>query len=326
MVLLFFSFIIGGLGAWLVMKFGPAIGINDIPNKRSSHTHSVPKGGGIGILIVFIVYSFFLRLPVNFWMPCLIISLISFYGDWHEISPVIRLFIQFGCSLIFLFGCYFSNTPLLTAGMLSIPFSFFLTATANFYNFMDGIDGIAGIAGITGFSLLAFYSWLLGNFEIYRLLCMNIALSCLGFLFFNLPRAKVFMGDVGSILLGFIFACLVIVLAENFVDFLIMTGFLFPFYFDELMTMIVRLNKGESLFKPHRRHIYQQLANEMAIAHWQVSFLYGAIQLFIGLTLIIMKPKGIYFILLAYLVYGVVFTLIAIFIQKKVFLNESKNL
>ncbi len=265
------------------------------------------------------MYSFFLSLPVSFWMPCLIISLMSLWGDRHEISPAIRLFIQFGCSLFFLMGFYFLDVPLITTVFLTIPLLFFLTGTANFYNFMDGIDGIAGITGVVGFSLLALYSWFLGNFEIYGLLCVSIALSCLGFLFFNLPRAKVFMGDVGSILLGFVFSCLVILSAENPLDFFIMAGFLFLFYFDELITMLVRLHKGESLLKPHRRHIYQLLANEMKILHWQVSFAYGAVQLIIGLTLIMLKAKGLYFILLVYLIYGIVFILISIFIHKKVY-------
>jgi len=184
---------------------------------------------------------------------------------------------------------------------------------------MDGIDGIAGISGVAGFSLLTLYSWSLGNFEIYGLLCLNIALSCLGFLFFNFPRAKVFMGDVGSILLGFVFSCLVVLLSENFLDFFIMAGFLLPFYFDELITMLVRLNKGESLLKPHRRHIYQLLANEMRISHWKVSSVYGAIQLIIGFTLIMLKPKGLYFVLSTYLICGFIFTLISIFISKKVY-------
>lgn len=318
MSLLLLSFMTGGLGAWLVMKYGPKIGINDIPNKRSSHAGIVPKGGGIGILTAFIIYTVFLNLPLTFWMPCLIISLTSLWGDRNEIPPAVRLFIQFGCSLFFLMGVCFPDKPLLASGLLSVPLSFFLAGTANFYNFMDGIDGIAGITGVAGFSLLALYSSFSGNFQIYGWLCVSIALSCVGFLLFNLPRAKVFMGDVGSILLGFVFSCLVIVLSENILDFLIMAGFLFPFYFDELITIIVRLNKGESLLKPHRRHIYQLLANEMGISHWKISLAYGTIQMIIGSTLILLKPKGFSFILLSYLIYGAVFTLISIFINKKV--------
>lgn len=208
--------------------------------------------------------------------------------------------------------------PLITACLLSIPLSLFLTGTANFFNFMDGIDGIAGIAGAAGFSLLALHSWVMGSFEMYGLLCISIALSCTGFLLFNLPRAKVFMGDVGSILLGFLFSGFVVLLSGTFFDFIVIAGFLFPFYFDELTTMLVRLKDGQSLLKPHRRHVYQLLANEMEIPHWKISFAYGAVQLIIGGTLILLRPKGLYFILLSYLIYGAAFTLISILIRKKV--------
>lgn len=311
------GFMAGGLGAWLALKYNTKIGVNDIPNKRSSHSNIVPKGGGIGILTAFIICSFYLDLSISFWMPCLIISLISFWGDRHEVLPEIRLCIHFACSLFFLMEFYFVNTPLLKASLLSIPLLFFLTGTANFYNFMDGIDGIAGTTGVVGFSLLSLYSWLLGAFSIYGLLSASIALSCIGFLFFNLPKAKVFMGDVGSILLGFLFSCLVFLLSKNILDFSIMVGFLFPFYFDELVTIVVRLNKGESLLKPHRKHIYQLLANEMKIPHWQISLVYGGIQMIIGCTLIMLKQKGLNYILLSYMFYGSIFTLISIFIHRK---------
>jgi len=309
----------GGLGAWLVMKYGSKIGINDIPNERSSHKIIVPKGGGIGILIAFIGCSFFLNLSANFWIPCCVISLMSLWGDRYEIPPAIRLFIHFGCSWFFLLGFCFLNKPLLPSGLLSIPLSFFLAGTANFYNFMDGIDGIAGIAGIIGFLLLALYSWLFGNFEIYGMLCIGIALSCFGFLFFNLTREKkVFMGDVGSILLGFVFSCIVLILSENFLDFLIMAGFLFPFYFDELFTMVIRLRCGDALVKPHRKHIYQVLANELSVSHWKIALSYGIIQLCIGFTAIHGRSLGLVYLISLYMIYCFIFVRISIKIHKRV--------
>jgi len=77
----------------------------------------------------------------------------------------------------------------------------FVVGTANFYNFMDGINGIAGITGIVGFGLIAFYTSNSGYSTILSTLAICMSLSCVGFLPFNVPKAKVFMGDVGSILL-----------------------------------------------------------------------------------------------------------------------------
>src|SRR3972149_8133386 len=89
----------------------------------------------------------------------------------------------------------------------------FITGTANLYNFMDGINGIAGFTGVIGFGLIAYFSYYILND--YNLLLMSLILTavCIGFLPFNFPKAKVFMGDVGSIFLGFVFASFVVKLS-----------------------------------------------------------------------------------------------------------------
>ena len=93
-----------------------------------------------------------------------------------------------------------------------------------------------------------------------------------------MPKARVFMGDVGSVMLGFVYAGLVVGLSYSLNDFMVLCAFLFPFYADELTTLYVRI-KGERhsrlmdrLMKPHRRHLYQLLANEMGVAHCIAGF------------------------------------------------------
>jgi Fuc2NAc and GlcNAc transferase len=117
---------------------------------------------------------------------------------------------------------------------------------------MDGINGIAGITGIVAFGLLAYYASFSGLKAPLDILAICILLACAGFLPFNMPRARVFMGDVGSILLGFVFAGMVVYLSKSVMDFICLSAFLFPFYADELTTMIVRLKNGENLTKPRR--------------------------------------------------------------------------
>jgi UDP-N-acetylmuramyl pentapeptide phosphotransferase/UDP-N-acetylglucosamine-1-phosphate transferase len=134
-----------------------------------------------------------------------------------------------------------------------------------------------------------------------------ITLSCLGFLPFNFPNAKVFMGDVGSILLGFVFACMVVLLSNSFLDFVCFAGFLFPFYADEFVTMAVRLKDGENLLKPHRRHFYQILVNEMGIDHWKVSVGYGILQLIVGLSILFVRPFGSVIVLILLVIFFSVF-------------------
>lgn len=134
--------------------------------------------------------------------------------------------------------------------------------------------------------LLAVFNILTGGDSRFSILSICIALSCLGFLPFNFPKAKVFMGDVGSIMLGFVFASIVVMASKSFLDFVCLAGFLFPFYADEFVTMAVRIKDGENLLKAHRRHFYQLLANEISIDHWKVSVGYSILQIVVGLSLL----------------------------------------
>lgn len=311
------SFSISALGAGIVIKYAQPLGVVDIANSRSSHTGAIPKGGGIGILFSVIMVGIILQVSVFLLMPTIAISILSLWGgDKQFLSAKKRLVLQFLCSIVFLIYYFLSKQQ--------VPYSFFIPAiifivgTSNFYNFMDGIDGIAGISGAIAFGLLSFYINLQESSDYYGDLCISISFACLGFLCFNFPRAKVFLGDIGSIQLGFLFSVIVICVAENVLDFLVMTGFLFMFYFDELFTMVNRLRSGESLITAHRKHIYQVLANELGFCHWKISMAYGFLQIIIGFSFMFLKAKGIPFIIGTYLIYSVIFAFISISIHKKV--------
>jgi len=194
----------------------------------------------------------------------------------------------------------------------------FIVGTANFYNFMDGINGIAAITGIVVFGLFAIYMTFASIDRPFIQLSICIALSCLGFLPFNMPSAKVFMGDVGSILLGFVFAGMVVIISKGFLDFICLASFLFPFYADELTTMVVRIKDRENLLHPHRRHLYQLLANEKEIDHWKVSIGYGVFQLLVGISVIALKLYGIIVILTILALYFLAFSLVSYNVRKNV--------
>jgi len=105
------------------------------------------------------------------------------------------------------------------------------------------------------------------------------------------------MGDVGSILLGFVFAGIVVSISKTFLDFITHAAFLFPFYADELTTMMIRIRDGERLSQAHRRHLYQLLANERGIAHWKVSAGYWIFQLFVGMNVLMLRSFGVFVVL-----------------------------
>jgi Fuc2NAc and GlcNAc transferase len=189
---------LGGAGAWLISRWGKKFSLLDHPNDRSSHDTVVPKGGGIGILAAFLFCSIVLDAPKNFWIPTGFLAIFSFWGDRSEISPKIRLVIQFiAAAVVVLGGVLWGKQSSMVTYLLIIPVAFFVVATANYYNFMDGINGIAGVTGVVGFGLIALFGVLSGANESFLILAGCMGFACLGFLRFNMPKARVFMGDVG---------------------------------------------------------------------------------------------------------------------------------
>jgi Fuc2NAc and GlcNAc transferase len=324
MIVVLSGFLLGVAGSWLMMRHGKQLGIMDIPNGRSSHSKSIPKGAGLGILAALLISSLMLKIPWFVWFPAAVISLASFWGADKYILPVYkRLMIHFGCALFFLIFFWASKQAIMGPYVVWLPALVFIVGTANFFNFMDGIDNISGIIGSMAFFLMAFYARISGLESVYADLSLVIAFSCLGFLCSNIPKARVFLGDVGSILLGFLFACLVIVLSENVLDFLVMSGFLAVFYMDALFTMVVRIRQRDSLIKPHRKHVYQVLANEAGINHFKISLGYGLVQLVIGVSAISIQSKGVVFLLGTYLFYGLIFVVFSFFVRRKFCSNEN---
>lgn len=290
---------LGTVGAWFMSRYAYRFGLLDIPNDRSSHSLPTPRGGGIGILAAFIVSSLWLKLSLFIWLPAALLALVSFFDDRLDLSPRTRLIFQFGAA--FIVAGYalalpesfsIQNPSFIIQNLLLILCSIVIVGTANFYNFMDGINGIAGITGVVAFALTGFFAHLSGHASVAILsLCMSAA--CIGFLPLNVPKARVFMGDVGSVLLGFVFAAIVVLLSGSVADYLIMAGFLSTFYADTLTTLYVRKRDGERLSQAHRRHLYQLLANQKGFSHWQVSTAYGIIQLLIGLLLLSVHRFGL---------------------------------
>lgn len=313
---LVFAFALGLTGAWVVARWGAQWGIIDKPNQRSSHRNSTPKGGGIGILAAFVLFAMLNAVPLFFWLPAAGLSLLSLYGDRRELSARLRLVAQIvACGIVVanVFPGDLISPGHLAAAILGL---LFMVATTNFYNFMDGIDGIAGLSGIIAFGFLAFYLGREGGSNAFLHLSLVISASCLGFLPFNLPNARVFMGDGGSILLGFVFAGSILCFDGTLLDFLVMTSFLFPFYADELTTMVVRIRLGENLTQAHRRHLYQLLANEMGWRHWKVTLLYAALQFFLGASVLGAKKGGVGFVIFLLMVYGVLFVGVTFRVRK----------
>ena len=251
----------------------------DLPGRRSSHTTPTPSAGGLGIVL-----TFFLLLSAGALAgrvtPELFLALIGAGGlvagvgllDDHRPLPAgIRLACHFaaaGWALLWL-------APLPSATVLGIPllagWPGFVIAlvglvwTLNLYNFMDGIDGLAGLQAISvslGMLLLAYLAGANGAWVVTTLLVMA---ASAGFLFWNIPKARIFMGDVGSGFLGLVMGILALSAAQQAPEFLwawlILMG---VFVVDATVTLARRLIGGEKIFQAHRTHAYQRLAR-----HWR---------------------------------------------------------
>jgi len=317
-ILYLISLMLGGTGGWIISKWGNRLSLMDHPNERSSHNTVTPKGGGIGILAAFLFCSLYTKIFYWFWGPAAGVSVLGLFTDRFEISPKYRLIIQFIAGIITIIGIGRLSLSGIDEIMLIVFFTFYIVGTGNYYNFMDGINGIAGITGIVGFGLIGFYAFYLKIDSSFVILAISISIACLGFLPFNMPKARVFMGDVGSILLGFIFAGMVVFLSKSFLDFVCLSSFLFPFYADELTTMMIRIRDGERLSQPHRRHLYQLLANEYSIQHWKVSFGYGLLQFVVGISVLSLKRMGSIAVISSLILYFCAFTISSFILRNKV--------
>jgi UDP-N-acetylmuramyl pentapeptide phosphotransferase/UDP-N-acetylglucosamine-1-phosphate transferase len=317
----FLSIFLGAGGAFAASQFADRLGLIDCPNERSSHCTPTPKGGGIGIFAALLLSATTAGLPMTFWLPIFAISVLGFWGDRKNLSPKLRLYSQLFLIALLVIGTGPSPSNPFWFFLWVLFWTVFIVGTANFYNFMDGINGIAAITGVVGFGLLAAYIYMQDGQSLLFTIAICISLACLGFLPLNFPKAKVFMGDIGSILLGSVFVSLIFLTSKTFLDYLCMASFLFPFYADALTTMVVRLIDGESLIQPHRRHIYQILANEKGIEHWKISMGFGLLQLVVGTSVILVKPYGILAVLLLLIICFIIF--IAVSFYLRLFLEKS---
>jgi len=250
-------------------------GVLDIPNERSSHVRPMPRGGGLGIIIGTIISSAayaYLIDDVKIFLIILISLIIGMVG-WIDdlkkgLSAGLRIGIQFICSLviIWVFGAI-DILPL--PPPLEVHLHFFgivisviwLIGITNIFNFLDGIDGYAGVQGFIAGLMLAILSW---GSEI-SFIGIFISLSCAGFLIYNWHPAKIFMGDVGSSFLGFLFAGLPFYLKDTEMKglrtemFFATAIIIWFFLLDGTFTIFRRLFKKEKIWQAHRSHLYQRL-------------------------------------------------------------------
>ncbi len=265
----------------LYFKIAERFNIVDKPNERSSHSTVTLRGGGV--IFYFAVLLYFFNSGFHypwFFLGLSLIALISFIDDILTLSNKLRLFMHFISVFFLVYQLDGFDLPWYYLILIFV----ILVGVINAYNFMDGINGITGIYSLSILGLLSLTNSQL-NFTDQKLL-LFLLFSLVIFLFFNFRKvAKCFAGDVGSVSIAFILIFLLsqlILKTGNFIFIL----FLAVYGIDVICTIVNRIFLKQNIFEAHRSHLYQYLGNEAGVSKLLISFLYGFLQLLIGVAVI----------------------------------------
>lgn len=319
--------------SWLlgcgVLRWLQARQVLDVPNARSSHLQATVRGGGLAIALTVLAALGALAVFQNcevaaqLALPLIILAGISFWDDLRSVPVWARFLVHVGGALIGLWGLGCTQfcielTPLLT---FELPFwlglglaTVWLTGYTNAFNFMDGIDGLAGFQVVlTGAGSAVLAGLASGRWDTPSVVfAWVVAGAATGFLPYNFPRARMFMGDVGSAPLGFLLAMLVLWTARDMGWWLLIPLMLLHanFVLDTGITLVRRILRGEQWFRPHREHFYQRLLRsgrshsfvtlweaglQMAVLCLLVAYLYVGVPVRLGIIAAVVALWGGFF-------------------------------
>lgn len=256
--------------------------ILDYPNERSLHSRPTPRTGGIAIVTAVFVAGAIWILYIgdsskSAWLALAValVAVASFIDDRRSIEPHYRLVVHFAAACLVVYGGFtFASSPAIAldfpAAAHAAAAVVFLVWMLELYNFMDGIDGFAGGMAVAGFGTLALLS-ASGGAPLVAGICVVIAAAALGFLLFNFPPARIFMGDVGSAPLGLLAGAMSLWGAQSgaypfWAGILVFS----PFIVDATITLARRIGRREQFWRPHKTHYYQRLV-QLGWSHRRVA-------------------------------------------------------
>ena len=263
--------------------------ILDHPNARSSHASPVPRGGGLAVIAILVcawAYVAPMAMQLEIWVVLLaavLLATVSWIDDLRSLSPITRLLAQAAGVLAALI--WLGDSGLVFQGLLPQPLDLAATALAwlwfvNLFNFMDGIDAISAVEAISIGGGVALIASLAPASGLDPALGLTLAAAAIGFLVWNWPPAKIFLGDVGSVPLGFLLGWLLLKLAAS--------GYwapalILPLYYlaDATITLVLRAARREPVWQAHRQHYYQR-AVQRGRSHGRVSAAIAAANLLLA--------------------------------------------
>lgn len=271
--------LLSALLTWAARGYALRQQLMDQPGERRSHSVATPRGGGIAIVISLLVTA---AVAVWAWpesTPTVLVAslglvLVAGIGWWddHRPLPAMRRLLVHFIAAALLAGLVKVNGG---SWLLAALVLLFTASLINIWNFMDGINGIAASQAVVAMLGLApVLPWP------YSLAAVALGLACLGFLPFNFPRARIFMGDVGSGALGYaVAAVLALASVRTDINWILLLVPVSPFLVDAGFTLLARIISGQRWMEPHTQHVYQR-AVQAGASHPQVTGMYFALGLF----------------------------------------------
>jgi UDP-N-acetylmuramyl pentapeptide phosphotransferase/UDP-N-acetylglucosamine-1-phosphate transferase len=261
----------------IMIVLAPKIGLVDLPNARSAHSDPTPTLGGLGIvagflsgLSVLVLVADISTHPVWTLSVSCGLLLVLIRDELHAMPWQVKLAAQSLLSILVTWGLGTEGLELSPVWISSFVIFVLFVYTLNAYNFMDGLDGLSGVEGLLVSGILsALYA---PHDPFLSVLCLIVSSACFGFLLWNVPPARIFMGDVGAHFLGLFFVWVALV-GRDSIPVSVALLPLGAFFFDTLYTLVRRAVRRERVTRAHRFHLYQRLERS-GVTPLAVDFLY----------------------------------------------------
>lgn len=293
-----FAFLLMLLSA-AVVRLMIAARVMDTPEARKAHSRPTPKGGGVGIVVTFLVgiavlyrYAAFARLADPYFRGVIeasaSIALVAFLDDIFDWPFTVKLGTQVLAALVAVgTGIYVQDFHIPYVGSLPLGWGgaaaslVWIIFTTNAMNFIDGLNGLASGVSLIACLFIVFIAEQHGGWFAYAAAGL-LATGVAGFLPFNFPRARIFMGDVGSQFCGFVLAMLAVASSRfesSELSFVLVPMMLTGALYDVAFTLVRRLLRGENITQAHRGHLFQ-VAHRAGMAPWFITLIYWGFTLF----------------------------------------------
>jgi UDP-GlcNAc:undecaprenyl-phosphate GlcNAc-1-phosphate transferase len=307
---------------------GKKLKIMDIPNERKVHIKAIPRSGGIAVFFSFFITYFFIEKTFNpftdtiflyFFISLFLIFILGILDDFLDLKAKTKFVVQILIALFYTLNVHsiteihlpFFNDPIIL-GILSIPFTVvWIVAITNAFNLIDGLDGLSsGLATISAFTFFI-VSLNLDN-VIVSILAIILAGTLSGFLFFNSNPAKIFLGDSGSLFIGFLLASISVLELKQ----VAVTSFVTPILIffipisDTIYAIIRRKLKGEPIFKADKEHLHHGLLG-LGFSQRKTVMLIYLFTLTLSVGAIFSLMVAVEFSVLILIIYMVLFQIIA---------------